>query len=61
MAVVIVMRMVITMCVMMISINICIAPKLTECLSAEQTRDQSAQQWQEENCLNHVGLSLSSS
>ena len=61
MAMVVVVRMVMTKCVMMISIDIGIAAKIFKRLCAEQTRDQSAQQWQEENCLNHVGLSLSSS
>ena len=61
MAVVVVVRMVVRMRIVMISIDIYIAAKIFKRLSAEQARDQRAQQWQEENCLNHVGLSLSSS
>ena len=37
-----------------IGVNISIAPKLRECFGAEQTRNQRTQQWQEEDCLNHV-------
>ncbi len=40
----------------MITINIGIVSELLKCLGAEQARNQRAQQWQEENCLNHDAL-----
>ncbi len=55
MAVMVIMGMVARMCVVMICVHICIAPEIFKCLSPEQASDERAQQWQEENCLNHLG------
>ena len=54
MAVVIIVGVITRMRVVMIGINILIAPKILERFGAEQASDERAQQWQEENCLNHV-------